>query len=88
MPPRFAQYPGAVALHSADGLVIGKVYRWLAYEAMGVGTIHTALYLAHPMFQNLRWREDELNFLKMRMTEGKTSNAFKAREKAWAQFGF
>ena len=82
------RWAGAVALHSADGLMIGKTHRWVAYEAMGAGVMHTSYYLAHPLFTNLKWREDELNFLKMRMTEGSTSDAFKAREKAWAKFGF
>ena len=78
----------AVALNSADGLIIGKMHRCLAYEAMGAGTMHTSYYLAHPLFTNLKWRDDEQNFLKMRKTAGSTGEAFKLREKAWAKYGF
>lgn len=78
----------AVALHNTDGLLISKYYQSLMYDIIGVGATHTAYYLAHPLFTNIKWREDELNFLKSRITENSSSGAFQAREAAWGKFKF
>ena len=78
-----------VALHSTDGLMIGKFLMRTALEILGVGMQSGAILpIAHALFQGLQWRPDEFNFLKSRMKLGSTTAAFKERERLWAQYGF
>ena len=71
-----------IALHSTDGLMVGKIVNQLCYDMLGVHNMCTATYLAHPLFTNLKWRDDELNFLKVRDKAG-IRDAFRQREEMW-----
>lgn len=77
----------AICLHSADGLMITKTFLQLHYEMLGIGASFPASVLAHTLFTNLKWREDELNFLKVSEKEG-LRQAFKKRDDQWKKYGF
>ena len=77
----------AICLHSADGLMITKTFLQLHYEMLGIGASFPASVLAHTLFTNLKWREDELNFLKTINKEG-LKKAFKMRDDEWKKYGF
>jgi enoyl-CoA hydratase len=72
-----------IAMHSTDGLIIGKMQLQLVLQSMGMGVLETANFPIHALFTNIKWRQDELNFLKSRYTEGGTAQSFKARETKW-----
>ncbi len=81
------RWANAIALHAADGLMIGKFYTQLIYDALGVTDLFRSGSVHHTLFTNLVWGEDEFNFLKMRTLLG-ASEAFKQREDRWAKYGF
>lgn len=81
------RYARAVALMPTDGLMIGKVYQHLCYDAMGLGTALTSGTLAHGLMQNLKWRPDEFNFMKYRNEHG-TRKAVDALNERFAKLGF
>lgn len=76
-----------VALHPADGLMIGKAHLHIIFDAMGMQSQYTASNLGHPLFTNLKWEGEEFNFLKRRGAVGTTA-AFAEREKRWADLGW
>jgi len=84
---RTLQWARAVAAHSTDGLMIGKVVTHMMYDLLGMHGSFTATQLAHPLFTNLKWRDDEFNFLKVRSEKGATE-AFRLREEIWGKQGF
>jgi len=47
----------------------------------------TAGALAYPLFTNLKWDDEDWNFLKRRQELGVTG-AFAEREKRWAELGW
>ena len=73
----------AVAMHSTDGLINGKMQLIAAMENMGMGSLAVTNMTMHALFTNLKWRKDELNWLKSRYTEGGMAEGFKAREAKW-----
>ena len=72
-----------IAMHSTDGLVIGKMQTMLVLQNLGMGLMETANFPIHALFTNIKWRADELNYLKSRVTEGGLKESFKAREGRW-----
>jgi enoyl-CoA hydratase len=54
---------------------------------MGMNGQFTAGALAYPLFTNLKWEDEEFNFLKRRGEVGTTA-AFAEREARWAELGF
>lgn len=82
---RTMEWARAIAAHSTDGLMIGKTVTHMIYDLLGMPGSLTVTNLAHPLFTNLKWREDEFNFLKVRSEQG-TTEAFKQREKIWGTF--
>ena len=76
-----------VTLQSADGLVLGKINAALCYESMGLSASILGGVTSHALMTNLRWRDDEFNFLKVRTKDG-ASQAFKQREERWRKLGF
>ncbi|MFC2059887.1 enoyl-CoA hydratase-related protein [Chloroflexota bacterium] len=76
-----------VCLMPADGLVNGKIHYMTVLDTMGYAAAQEASLTAWVLMQNLRWDEDEMNFLKVRSAIGPTQ-AFKEREKRWAELGF
>lgn len=78
----------AVALMPTDGLMIGKIYMHMCYDAMGLHGALTGATLAHTVMQNLRWRPDEFNFLNERNKMGSVRKAVDALNDRFAKLGF
>ncbi len=81
---RWAQ---AVALNPADGLMIAKTHTLMMLDLLGMNGQFTAGALAYPLFTNLKWDDEDFNFLKRRQELGVTG-AFAEREQRWADLGF
>jgi enoyl-CoA hydratase len=76
-----------VALHPADGLMIGKEHLHIIMDAMGFQSQYSASNLGHPLFTNLKWEGEEFNFLKRRNAVGVRA-AFAEREARWEELGW
>lgn len=81
------RYAKAVALNPADGLMIAKTHTLLMLDFLGVPGQFNAGALAYPLFTNLKWDDEDFNFLKRRQQLG-VSKAFAEREARWAELGF
>ena len=77
----------AVALNPADSLMIGKTHMHVMFDLLGMHGQFAAGALAYPLFTNLKWEDEEFNFLKRRVEVGVTE-AFAEREARWADLGF
>jgi enoyl-CoA hydratase len=77
----------AVALNPADSLMIGKTHTHMMFDLLGMQGQFSAGALAYPLFTNLKWEDEEFNFLKRRGEVGVTK-AFAEREARWAELGF
>ncbi len=77
----------AVALNPADSLMIAKTHLHMMFDLLGMNGQFTAGALAYPLFTNLKWEDEEFNFLKRRGEVG-TTEAFAERERRWADLGF
>lgn len=64
------RYARAVAHHSADGLMIGKAGLITFWNAVGMAQFGDWAQMAHPVFTNLVWRDDEFNFMRERGERG------------------
>jgi enoyl-CoA hydratase/carnithine racemase len=82
------RYARAVALHSTDGLMIGRQAKRLLWQSLGVDQYGTFLNIAHPLFTNLVWREDEANLFKERARTGSASEALRMIHQRWEDLGF
>ncbi|MBF9033342.1 enoyl-CoA hydratase/isomerase family protein [Rhodobacterales bacterium HKCCE2091] len=71
---RFAR---AIAQLPADGLMLGKRAMQQHLHGIGMGAYQNFATVAHPLFTNIVWREDEFNFLKERNRMG--------NKEAWAK---
>jgi enoyl-CoA hydratase len=78
----------AVALNPADSLMIAKTHLHMMFDLLGMNGQFTAGALAYPLFTNLKWEDEEFNFLKRRQELGSTSKAFAEREARWRELGF
>ena len=72
-----------VARMPADGLAIAKTSFSLVEETMAYAGEEATGYLVHAFATNLRFEDDEFNFVKTRSKVG-TSEAFKARDEHFA----
>ena len=81
------RYARAVAAHSTDGLMLGRHSMQLFWDVVGLSTYLTYYKVAHPLFTNLVWREDEANFLKMRDSYGAREGMARLH-KIWEDLGF
>ncbi|MEJ2343730.1 MAG: enoyl-CoA hydratase/isomerase family protein [Gemmatimonadales bacterium] len=81
------RYATAIASHSADGLMIGKHGLQMFWELMGMSTYGSFVRLAHPLFTNLVWRDDEFNFFRERNERG-AKEALAELNKRWKDLGF
>ncbi|MEJ2206533.1 MAG: enoyl-CoA hydratase/isomerase family protein [Gemmatimonadota bacterium] len=81
------RYAKAIATHSADGLMIGKHGLHMFWELMGMSTYGSFIKLAHPLFTNLVWRDDEFNFFRERNERG-AKEALAELQKRWRDLGF
>lgn len=82
------RYARAVANHSSDGLMIGRQAKKLVWDNLGLSQWETFLNVAHPLFTNLVWREDEANLLKERARTASHREALAAVYKRWEDLGF
>ena len=64
------RYARAIAHHSADGLMIGKMALIAFWNAVGMSQFGDWVEMAHPVFTNLVWRDDEFNFMRERDERG------------------
>lgn len=76
-----------VARMPADGLAIAKTAFSLVEETQSYIGEHATGFLVHAFATNLRFEEDEFNFVKTRAKHG-TSEAFKIRDQHFAVEGF
>lgn len=64
------RYARAIAHHSADGLMVGKHGLITFWHAVGMAQFGDWVPMAHSVFSNLSWRDDEFNFMKERSARG------------------
>jgi len=81
------RYARAVAAHSTDNLMLGKRALQQFYHGLGVSAFLNFATVAHPLFSNVVWREDELNFLRERDKAG-GREAIRNINKVWEDLGF
>lgn len=81
------RYARAVALHSTDGLMLARQAKKLFFQLIGVGAFNEFNNIAHPLFTNLVWREDEFNLLKARDEYG-PREGMRQMHKRWGDLGF
>ena len=82
------RYARAVANHSTDGLMLGRKAMQMFWSMMGMAQWNAFCEVAHPLFTNLVWREDEANLYKERQSAGSASAALKAVYRRWEDLGF
>ena len=81
------RYARAIAHHSADGLMIGKAALIAFWHAVGMAQFGDWVQMAHPVFTNLVWRDDEFNFLRERGERGGKA-ALEELSRRYADWGF
>lgn len=81
------RYARAIAHHSADGLMVGKHGLITFWNAVGMAQFGDWVPMAHSVFSNLSWREDEFNFMKERGIRG-GREALAELERRYSEWGF
>jgi enoyl-CoA hydratase len=81
------RYARRVAWHSTDNLMLGRRSMQLFYELLGVTAYETFFSVAHPLFTNVVWREDEFNFMRERNQRG-MKGALSEMQQQWKDMGF
>lgn len=81
------RYARAIAAQSTDGLMLGKRALHQYLHGMGMGAFQNFATVAHPLFTNMVWRDDEANFLKMRGEHG-GKDAMNKLNGIWDDLGF
>jgi enoyl-CoA hydratase len=81
------RYARAIAHHSADGLMIGKAALITFWNAVGMAQFGDWVQMAHPVFTNMVWREDEFNFLRERGARG-GKGALEELSRRYSEWGF
>ena len=81
------RYARAIAHHSADGLMIGKQGLITFWHAVGMAQFGDWVEMAHPVFTNLVWRDDEFNFFKERGERG-AKGALAELNRRYTEWGF
>lgn len=81
------RYARAVAALSTDGLMLGKRALHMYLHGLGMSGYQNFASIAHPLFTNLVWRDDEYNFLKERNAVG-NKDAWKKLNKLFGDQGF
>jgi enoyl-CoA hydratase len=82
------RYAKAVAAHSTDGLMLGRQAKKIFWDMMGYPLWNDFTAVAHPLFTNLVWRDDEANLLKERARLGSARQALDAVNSRWEDLGF
>jgi enoyl-CoA hydratase len=81
------RYAKAIALHSADGLMIGKIGMQMFWDLVGMSSYGSFVKTAHPLFTNIVWRDDEANFFKERNRLGHRES-LREVYRQWEDLGF
>ncbi|BBX01013.1 enoyl-CoA hydratase [Mycolicibacterium moriokaense] len=81
------RYARAIAHHSADGLMVGKHALIAFWHAVGMAQFGDWVPMAHSVFSNLSWRDDEFNFMKERSARG-GREALAELERRYSEWGF
>ena len=81
------RYARAIAQHSADGLMIGKQALIAFWNAVGMASFADYVQMAHPVFTNLVWRDDEFNFMRERDRLG-AKEALAEQRRRFEELGF
>lgn len=81
------RYARAVAALSTDGLMLGKRALHMFLHGMGMAGYQNFASVAHPLFTNIVWRDDEYNFLKER-DGGGNKDAWARLNKLFSDQGF
>jgi enoyl-CoA hydratase len=81
------RYARAIAHNSADGLMIGKQALITFWHAVGMAQFGDWVQMAHPVFTNLVWRDDEFNFFKEREARG-AKEALAELNRRYEEWGF
>lgn len=77
----------AICLMPRDAVVIGKAHTLLAFDTMGITAGLRQGEIIHTLCTNLRWEEDEFNFLQMREKLG-AREAFHRMHERFRELGF
>jgi enoyl-CoA hydratase len=81
------RYCEAIKLLPLDGIVIGEMMTNVAYETLGIGQSLSNGIIGHTLATNLRWEDDEYNFVGTREKED-TSAAIEQLHERFADLGF
>lgn len=81
------RYARAISMLATDGLMLGKRALQQYYHGLGVGAFQNFATVAHPLFTNLVWREDEYNFLRERNEKG-NKQAWRDLNQTFSDLGF
>jgi enoyl-CoA hydratase/carnithine racemase len=81
------RYARMVAWHSTDNLMLGRRSMQLFYELVGLSAYEKWTSIAHPLFTNMVWRDDEFNFMRERNKHG-LRGALKEMQRQWSEMGF
>jgi enoyl-CoA hydratase len=81
------RYARAVAWHSTDNLMVGRRSMQLFYELLGLSAYETWTSIAHPLFTNVVWRDDEFNFMRERNQRG-MRGTLRELQRQWSEMGF
>jgi enoyl-CoA hydratase len=76
----------AISLLPRDAIAVGKAQTSLAYDALGIAANINQAYIGHTLATNIRFEEDEYNFLRERRNKG-AREAFHERDERWEKFG-
>jgi enoyl-CoA hydratase len=60
----------AICLHGRDAIAIGKAHTHMVYDRLGFGDCFKQGVIMHTMATNVRWEEDEYNFVRERRERG------------------
>jgi enoyl-CoA hydratase len=81
------RYARMVAWQSTDNLMLGRRSMQLFWELMGASAYKTWTSIAHPLFTNMVWRDDEFNFFRERNRRG-LREALAEIGRQWEEMGF
>jgi enoyl-CoA hydratase len=81
------RYARMVAWHSTDNLMLGRRSMQLFYELLGITAYDTWTSIAHPLFTNVVWRDDEFNFMRER-NKSSVGEALGEIQRQWSEMGF
>jgi enoyl-CoA hydratase len=73
-----------IAKHPRDALVTGKAMHQMALDSLGCAEQYTRGFVGHTLGTNLRFEQDEFNFLRERRNSGTTST-FKKRDTNYSE---